>query len=85
MSDNIISLADQTDRGDLRSPESMFLEVAADHADDGINDNKKAMAISLDTANGEYNISWYQAGMKCSEMLTMLEVTKAIILRDMGY
>jgi hypothetical protein len=45
----------------------------------------KAIVIWLDDRNGEYTISFNQAGMKSSEILGLLEVAKATILRGIGH
>jgi len=85
MDKKLILLSEETSRGDLRSPTTMLAEALDDHVSGDMADNTKAMVLSLYNKDGEYNVSWYQAGMKCSEMLALLEVAKVKILQDMGY
>jgi len=85
MDNKLILLSEETSRGDLRSPADMLSEALDDHTSGEMSDNTKAMVLSLDNQNGEYNVTWYQAGMKCSEMLALLEVAKTKILQEMGY
>ncbi len=64
---------------------------------DAVNDHKqeledgrlkgfeKVMIISLDDTDGNYSVKWSQAGLKSSEMLSLLEVAKTTLLGTMGY
>jgi len=86
MSDNIIKLAETTGDAIMWTPEQMLeyslREVQSGGEREEVN---KAMVLFLTNTDGVYDVGCTQAGMSCSEMLSLLEVAKAILLKDMGY
>ena len=45
----------------------------------------KILILTLETKDSTYSTSWHQAGMKMSECLPLLDVTKVRILQEMDY
>jgi len=86
LSDNIINLADATGDAKMWTPEQM-LEYSLNEvrSGGGREEANKALVLFLTTTDGVYDVGCNQAGMSCSEMLALLEVAKAILLKDMGY
>ena len=74
----IINLSGKLNDGTLQSPE-MCLRDCIDN-DIGkaraFKNAKKLIIIALDDTEGEYNTSWNQAGMKSSEIISLLETVK---------
>ena len=83
----VINLAQKLQDGTLQTPEMCLQEcLDTDIGKRGAFENaKKIIIIALDDTNDEYSVSWCQAGMKMSEMLALIEITKACFKRDMGY
>jgi len=48
-------------------------------------DGKKIMIIALDESDGEYSISFIQAGMRMSECIALCEIAKSVFMEEMGY
>lgn len=68
----------------LLSPAECF-EEAARETRSGERKCDKALVLTLDTEDGAYGIGFYASNLKASEMIALLEATKAMFLRDMGY
>ena len=82
----VIDMSVALNNGTLRTPKSALEDAIGDVGNEGaLQSGKKAIIIALDDTEGEYDISWYQAGMKMSEMLSLLEVAKQRVLEEMGY
>lgn len=46
---------------------------------------KKVLILALDDIDGNYSVSFVQAGMKMSECISLCEVAKTIFLEQMNY
>lgn len=55
--------------------------------DEGAFENgTKCVVLALDDTTGGYNISWFQAGMKMSELVALLDMAKTLIKKEeMGF
>ena len=82
--DNVIKLAEKSDRACDWSIEDMFKDVL-ECIENGSIVPDKAYLIMLDTSGGKYDIDHRIVNMRNSEVLSILEVTKAIRLKQMGY
>lgn len=45
----------------------------------------KLLILTLDTEDGGYVPGWYAANLSASEMLALMEVARAVLLREMGF
>jgi len=86
MPDNVIKLVEATGDAKMWTPEQM-LEYSLHEVQPGggREDVNKAIVLFLTTTDGVYDVNYTQAGMSCSEMLALLDVAKAVLLKDMGY
>jgi tRNA uridine 5-carbamoylmethylation protein Kti12 len=62
-----------------------MLEDAIKDYNNGDLKGKKAIVLHLDESSDCYAISYHQSGLKSSEILTLLEVAKIVILKEMNY
>jgi hypothetical protein len=87
MSDKkIISMADACHNGQVRSPEAALRDAINDVGKEGaLEHGKKVLILALDETDGNYGVTFYQAGMKMSECLALCEVAKILFLQDMEY
>ena len=86
MSDNILSLSEHTNDATMRSVEDALQDAINCIGKEGSFVNgKKVLILALDDTDGEYKITFIQAGLKMSECLGLCEVSKAIFLEQMGY
>ncbi len=77
MTDKIIDLALLTDDAKAWTPSQMLKEAQRRVGPGGDCEHvKKAIVIYLDDEDGIYGTAWNESGMKCSEMVTLLEVVK---------
>jgi len=85
MNDKIIKLADAAGNAKMWSPEQM-LEHSLNEArpGGGMEEANKAIVLFLAHSPKGYRAGYVQAGMSCSEMLSLLEATKTILLKEMG-
>jgi len=80
------SLSKHTGNATMQSPEGCLQDaLKAINKEGAFKNGKKLIIIALDDTDGEYNISWFQAGMKMSECHNLCDVTKSLFLREMGY
>lgn len=88
MSDKtIISMSEKLNDASMRSPKQA-LEDSIKNIEQGrgaFEKSKKALIITLDDTDGQYAISFEQAGMKMSECIGLCEITKQLFLEEMGY
>jgi hypothetical protein len=76
-------MAEKLNDGTLQTVEQLFEilpEFSKEHPD-----HTKALVILLNEKDGGYNACFIQAGMTCSQMIALLEVTKTMFLKDMNY
>jgi len=85
MADKIIKLADAAGNAKMWSPEQM-LEHSLNEArpGGGMEEANKALVLFLTDIDEDYKVGYIQAGMSCSEILALVEVTKTILLKEMG-
>ena len=83
MNDNIVQFTK-----DQETPREMLERVIVEHESQvhpNLVNAKKALVVFLDDTNGAYSISTYTAGLKVSELLSLIEVVKTSALIQMGY
>lgn len=86
MSENVISLSKHSNNGAMRSPEECLRDCIEDLGRRGaFEKGKKLLVLALDDTEGQFSVSFAQAGMKMSECVALSEVAKAIFLREMNY
>jgi len=81
----VLSLSEHTGRSTLTSPEQALesaLEMIGQRG--AFEHGKKLMIIALDDKEGQYGISFVQAGMRMSECVALCEVAKIEFLRQMN-
>ncbi len=81
---NVVNLADRLNDGRMASPEQAAADFLARIEAKEIVPTK-ILCLALNTEDGQYHVSFSQAGMSCSEMIALLEVAKSIFLKEMGY
>ena len=83
---NIESLGKKAGDATMMRPEDTLNEAIDSLSVGGeLEHVKKVLVLALDDSNDEYNVSFFQAGMKASQCVTLCEVGKAVFLRDMDY
>lgn len=45
----------------------------------------KAIVLFLDDSNESYKVGYHNAGLSASQIISLLEVGKAVMLEEMGY
>lgn len=81
---SIVSLVDKSDSSAHWSPKDM-MESEIEDIEAGENPSRKAIVLFLDDSEGRFHVSYSCAGLKSSEILSVLEIAKARILTLMGY
>ena len=71
-----VRLVDRSNDANHASPEMALEDVLRDFRE-GKRKATKAIVITLDSSGDKYEVHWYQAGMKTSEIVALLEYTKA--------
>lgn len=86
MSAKIHQLSDYTDDNRHISPAALLREVAdeIDGADEQYKPNK-VLVLRLNTKDDIYDVGFSACNINTSEMLGLLEVAKAVVLRQMEY
>ncbi len=83
---NVVNLGDKACNGMMNTPEDSLKSAINDIGKCGaLEHGKKVMIIALDDSDGDYNTSFYQAGMKMPECLALCEVLKIRFLQEMRY
>lgn len=83
---NVIDLSEKTGDAGMRSQKQALEDALSEIGKSGaFEGGKKLIVLALDDNDGEYNISYIQAGMKMSECITLCEISKAVFLKEMGY
>lgn len=84
-------VVDITEKLKLEEPEQIpqdvqtALQKCIDWLNNGDSNPKKCLIIMLDDENFCYDVSYCTAFMKPSETLSLVEVFKACIIRDLDY
>lgn len=68
----------------LLSVREMLLDVVAD-IDAGLISPNKAFVITVNDEDGQYALNWGACNARSSEMISMCEVAKTVLLQCMGY
>ena len=82
----VISLAEKTESSTMWSPEDALREALKDLEEGGRwEGRRKLIVLALDDEDGNYSVSYVNAGCKASEMLAILEIAKKVVEQSMGY
>jgi len=81
MTNKISFLADVKDNADLISPEMCLVSEMQDVRKDPPD---KLIVLKLWESDGDYRTAFAQSGMKCSEMIALLEIMKRRIITMMN-
>ena len=82
----VTRISDKTQSSLSVSPEQIFEEAIESIGKDGAFKNgKKALVLMLDDTDGGFSISYLNAGMKGSQVISLLECAKSIFKEDLGY
>lgn len=83
----IESMSKYTGDATLRSPRECLEDCIKDIEQEkgAFMNGKKLLVLCLDDQDGNYCISFSQAGMTMSQCLTLAETSKSIFLREMKY
>lgn len=85
MSDNITNLGMYAKDARMVSPEGCLRNCLSEDIGKrgAFKKGKKLIIICLNDSDDEYEISWSQAGMKVSEIISLLDVAKHEFIRRM--
>ena len=74
----MINLATELQDGTKQSPETCLRDCLENDIgkERAFKSAKKLIIIALDDTEGQYDTSWNQAGMKVSEIISLLETVK---------
>jgi hypothetical protein len=85
----ITNISDKTNSALSCSPEMTLKEALLDIRKQGaLKEGKKILIVALDdtgSIGGDGRISWYQAGMREMELISLLEVAKSLFIREAGF
>lgn len=62
-----------------------MLEDASQSVDNGKYKNNKAIILFVNDDGNAYDVGFHQAGMTMSECIALVDITKSILKREMGY
>jgi len=83
---NVESMASKANNGTMQTPEDALKDALSSIGKEGsFKEGKKLLILSLDETDGDYAISFIQAGMKMSECLTLCDIAKIVFLEQMNY
>lgn len=83
----VVNMSDMSDSAIHYGPEQALKDTIEriQKKQGGWDKCRKLLIIGLDDSDGEYHVGWRNAGMRGHQMLSLISVLKAIILRDMGH
>lgn len=83
---NVVSLADKADNNKYTDPMGALRDAQESIAEKvgAFANGKKLVILCLDDTNGGYDVSTRYAGLKCSEIVALLEYEKSRILSMMA-
>lgn len=83
MSDlKVVDLNDRVDDARFMTPKRLLEESAAEcGVSDAFEKGRKLLVICLDDTDDQYNVSWRNAGLKTSEIVSLLEYLKDDMMR----
>jgi hypothetical protein len=85
----ITNIVDKTNSTLSCSPEMTLRDALADIGKHrALKKGKKILIVALDDTDSiddDVNITWYQAGMKEMELISLLEVAKSLFIKEAGF
>lgn len=81
----VAKLSEFSGNGAHRSAIDAIVDHKSEIEDGRLKGYEKVIIVSLNDNEGEYSVKWSQAGLKSSEMISLLEVAKMTMLGSMGY
>jgi len=82
----VIDMSEHSNDGVLRSVESALNDAIECIGKEGAFINgKKVLILALDDTDGEYKVTWIQAGMKMSQCMALSAVAQKLFIDEMGY
>lgn len=82
----IAKISEKTESSLSQSPEQIFEEAIELLGKDGaFKKGDKALVLMLDDTSENFRISYLNAGMKCSQVISLLDCAKSLFRSDMGY
>jgi len=86
MSEKVISMSKKASNGVMMSPEDALRDALSCIRKDGaFEKGKKLIVLAVDDTDGDYSVSFIQAGMTMSQCIALCEVAKSIFLSEMNY
>ena len=86
MTTKITNISELTNNSLSNSPEITLSDALSDIGKNGaLKNGKKCLILALDESDGNYSVNYYNAGMKASECIALLDISKALFVEDMGY
>lgn len=84
--DNVESMAKRVNNGMMQSPKAALEDALNSIGKKGsFKKGKKLVVLCLDDSDGQYKVSFIQAGMRMSECVALCDVSKSMFLDEMGY
>lgn len=85
-SPKVVSIAEKTHSAMSWSPADVLNAALTDLAPGGAWEGRtKLVVLCLDESDGRYNVSNIISGLSSPEIVSILELAKAAVVRDMGY
>ena len=84
----VIDMSEKAGNGFMRTPESALkdaLESLGKEGEGAFEHGTKLLVLCLDDTEGQYSVTWVQAGLKMRECLSLCEVGKTLFLKEMNY
>ena len=86
---SITNISEKSRSSMTQSPEYILeqalKEVRSNEPRGAFGKGKKMLILMLDDTDMKYEISWYNAGMKMSECISLSELAKSKFKEDMNY
>lgn len=84
--DKIVKMVDKSDDAGHWSPEDALRSALEDIGKRGaFEKGKKLLVLALDDSDGQYSISFRQAGMRMSECTALCEIAKDLFKKEIGH
>jgi len=85
--DNVVVLGWHADRASMMTPVQLLEEVVKELKDEtsDVYNTKKVIVLLLNDNENRFQVLFRQCGLKCSEMLSTVEVFKRTVFKLMGY
>ena len=83
---DVINFANATNNGEITTPKEALNDALDTLGKKGaFKSGKKLLILCLDDTDGEYKVSFIQAGMRMSGCVTLCDIAKNIFKQEMGY